>query len=298
MKKILFLFFMILGINIVLAQDFELENKIISIPEIKGFYMQGFTTVDDKILAIFITDDEKESIFKVFDINTRKEIFSKTRGNVGHANDLAYNNKEEKIYIVHGGGTDIVHVFDTKYNHVEDIKVGLPIRSLTYMEDKDVYIARTVASGFIYNSDFTLRNKLPFITAMNFSSDIARQGWSYHDGLLYYANWSWIRLGGDGSNFVRVYDLDGNKRDILNIKSGIGELEDVAFYDNKMVLGFDTYEGTIDFYLEDIPKIQELVVEEKKEEPKEKEKKNYNYVYFIIGFVIFFILGYIIKKRF
>jgi hypothetical protein len=292
----LFLLLILISFNNVLAKDIEVTNKIISIPEINGFYLQGFTTVDDKIVAIFITDDETECIVKIFDINTKREIYNKSQKGVGHANDITYNSKTNNIYVVHGGGTDIVHVFDKDMNYIEDIKVGLPIRSLTYDYDRDIYLARTVASGFIYNNDLTLKSKIPFITAMNFSRDIARQGWEYHNNYLFYTNWSWIRLGGDGSNIIRVYDLDGNRIDVFVTKDNIGELESIAFYDNKMILGFNSYNDTIDFYLEDIPEIKPLVKEEVWEEkPKEK---NYNFLYFIVGFILFFILGYIIKKRF
>lgn len=285
--------------NKVFSLEFNPTNKIISIPEIYGFYLQGFTTVDDKIFAVIIADDESKCIFKVFDINDNKEIFSKTEKSVGHANDVTFNNKDNRIYIVHGGGTDIVHVYDTNYNYIEDVHFTLPIRSLTYVDDKDIYLARTVSNGYSYNSDYSLKNNFPFIIGMNFSTDIARQGWEYYNNYLFYANWSWIRLGGDGTNYIRIYDLYGNRLDVLNTNDSYGELEDIAFYDNKMVLGFNSYNNTIDFYLEDIPEFN-TVVEIEEEEVKEEisNDKNYNYVYFIIGFVIFFILGYIIKKRF
>ena len=127
MKKVFFLFIIIfIMTNKVFSLEFNPTNKIISIPEIDGFYLQGFTTVDDKIFAVIIADDESKCIFKVFDINDNKEIFSKTEKSVGHANDVTFNNKDNRIYIVHGGGTDIVHVYDTNYNY----RVSSGLRSM------------------------------------------------------------------------------------------------------------------------------------------------------------------------
>ena len=120
---------------------------------------------------------------------------------------------------------------------------------------------------------------------MNFSSEVGRQGWSYYNGLIYYANWSWVRLGGDGSNVIYVYDLDGSKLNSIYTETDIGELEDVSFYNDKMILGFNGYDNNVKFYITDIPKTE--IVDNKKEVKQEAtivKKKNYE-IYIIIGIV-------------
>ncbi len=295
MKKIILLLFFF--ISIVSAKEIDVQNRIITIPHISDYRVQGFTCIDDKIVVAFIDYDETKSILKLYDISNGNELKSVFSNSIGHANDIAYNPNTDYLYIVHGGGTNIVHVYDTDLNYIKDVDAQLPIRSLTYIYDNDSFAARTVASGFFYHNDLTLKSSIPFVIGMNFSSDLARQGWEYYDGYIFYANWSWVRLGGDNSNLIYVYDLNGNQVDYFHTGDTLGELEDVSFYNDQMVLGFDA-ENSVDFYLEDIPEIShpidEVVI--KKEDVGLSKYIVYGIICFIV--LILFIFFIIIKKRF
>ena len=276
------------------AKPMEVNDKIISYPVPEEYGFQGFTIVDDNIVGFLITYDESKSIILVININDGKQDL-KYFDNIGHANDVAYNSNTGLIYVVHGGGTSIVHVFDKEFNHINDINVDLPIRSLTYVEEDDVYLARTVSNGYVLDSNLKPKRNTPFIAGLSFSPTLAHQGWSYYDKKLFYANWSWVRKGGDGSSSIFIYGTNGDKYEKIELDNTLGELEDVAFYNNKMVLGFESKEDTIDFYIEDIPELVKI----EEDIPKEKEKNNNNNIfYFFIGFLIFFIIGYELKKRF
>ena len=63
----------------------------------------------------------------------------------------------------------------------DQFEIGLPIRSITYVEDDDIYAVRTVSVGFKYDSKFNLISKVPFVIGLNFSADLGRQGWAYYN---------------------------------------------------------------------------------------------------------------------
>lgn len=238
----------------------ELNDPIISFEKIKKYSLQGFTTVNDKLFMILEGFDDTKSIIKVYDLNTFKEILSYDFESLGHANDVTYNKNDNTIYVLHADGDDTIYKFDgNTFKYIDKINVGLPVRSITYIEDADEYAVRTVATGFKYDKDFNLISKIPFIAGMNIGFNMGRQGWAYYNGYIYYTNWSWIRYGGDGSNVIYIFDYDGNRIDSLYTDTTIGEIEDVSFYNNKMLLGCNGYDSKYNFYMIDVPKIEENI---------------------------------------
>ena len=260
-----------------------LEEPIIQFNKIKNYTLQGYSVVKDKLFMVLEGYDDTKSIIKVYDLNTYEEDTSYDYKSLGHANDVTYNEKTNKIYILASSGSNTIFTFNgDTFDYEDRFEISLPARSITYLDDYNKYAIRTVTSGFFYNKDFILDNKLPFVIGMNFSSDLGRQGWSYYNKLIYYANWSWVRLGGDGVNIIYVYDLEGKKIDNLYTADNVGEIEGVSFYNNKMILGFNGYDNTIKFYMTDIP-IIEIPEKEKiiQEDVKIVKKKNYNLYIFI-----------------
>ena len=280
------------------AEELNINNKIIEFNKIEDFDLQGFTVIKDKLFMVLINNDDSESIIKIYDLKNNKEINS-TRGNsLGHANDITYNSKENKIYVLNNGD-GIVYVFDgTTFDYIEKIDVKLPIRSITYLPDEDLYAVRLVTSGYLLDSNFDKVSTLPFVSGMNISNKVGRQGWAYYNRYIYYTNWSWKRLGGNGSNSIMVYNLDGDLIQKYLTDTKIGEIEDIAFYKDKMLLGFNGYENVVKFYLEDIPTIetQNNTQEEKVIEEKVAIKKeNYNF-YIILVIILLVIISLILRK--
>ncbi len=281
MKKslcyITFIFFLFISFKLCVYADTTLDivDPFYSFSNIDNYGLQGFTVVKDKLFIVLVGNNDTESIFKIYDLKLKKEIKSIKFSSVGHANDVAYNSKTNEILVVAGSGSHKVLIFDgDTFEYKDSITLSLPIRSMTYIYNKDKYAVRTVANGYFYNNDYSLFNKFPFVMAMNFETDVGRQGWEYYNDYLYYATWSWIRLGGDGSNTIYVYDLDGNLRDKLHTLEGIGELECVSFYDDKMILGFNGYDERINFYISDIPDVPEYVEDLINEDIKDNDKIN------------------------
>jgi len=300
MKKIyylLFLFsFLLIKVN---ALEIDLKNPFIKFPKEGEYVLQGFTTVEDKLFTIFINPMEDKPIIKIFKIDDGSLVKSFSIQALGHANDVTYNNNEKKIYVVNGNGEKIVHVLDGEtYKYLETKTINLPIRSMTYVSDRDLYAVRTVSVGYFLDNKFVATSNLPFIVGMNFRQDVARQGWAYNDGMLYYSTWSWIRFGGNGTNTIYVYTVDGDTVGRITTKAGIGELENVSFYEDQMILGINTYDDFIEFY-----KIKKPVIEPEErlentieEEPK---KESFNYLPIIIGVSLVVVIAcfIVIKKR-
>ncbi len=278
--------------TIVYAEDtLVLEEPVIQFNKIKYYGLQGYSVVRDKLFMVLEGHDDTKSIIKVYDLNTYQEVLSYEYGSLGHANDVTYNSKNNKIYVIASSGSDVVYTFNgDTFKYEDSFKIGLPIRSITYIDKYDRYAVRTVANGFMYDNEFKLKSKFPFIVGMNFNSEVGRQGWTYYNDIIYYASWSWVRLGGDGSNVIFTYDLNGHKLSNLYTGTDIGEIEGVDFYNNKMVLGFNGYDSTIKFYLTDIPDIEKDEEKIVVEEVKIVEKKNYK-KYIILGISATLLVG-------
>lgn len=298
-KKFLFLFIILLvSVKVNALVNIDLDKPLIHFSKEGDYVLQGFTNINNKLFTVFINEDETEPLIKIFDLDTGKLIKEFKTDSVGHANDVTYNDKDNKIYIVHGNGKSIVHVFDADTYERTVIDVSLPIRSMSYINDKDLYAVRTVSTGFYLNNDYTLKSKVPFIIGMNFSSDVCRQGWTYYNGLLYYSTWSWLRFGGDGTSTIHVYSISGTSLDKIVTKSEVGELEDVSFYNDKMVLGFNTYDDYIDFYMIDNPKVNTEVIKEDEDTEVTEEKKDKHYYLLIIPIcLVLIIIGYLINRK-
>ncbi len=286
------------------AIDIDINNKIINFKQTNNYELQGFTVVKDKMFMVLTNDDDSKSNIRVYDLNSNKLLFNEYGSSLGHSNDITYNSKENIIYIALSGGSNLLARFDgDNYNYLNSIDINLPIRSITYINDLDKYAVRLVSTGFILDNKFN-KTTLPFVSGMNFSTKIARQGWEYYNGLIYYCNWSWKRMGGDGTNTIMIYDLDGNYIDNYHTNNTVGEIEGISFYKNKMILGFNEYEGNVSIYYEDIPNIakysnNEIENKEEIELNVDHEIKEYNYILItIIAIFVIIIFLIILRKRF
>lgn len=294
MKRILYYLcfgcFFFIGFKSINAQTtLDLKNPVISFEKIPNFGLQGFTVVKNYLFIILEGKDDTESIIKVYDLNNFKEVMNYKFGSLGHANDVTYNSKSNKIYVIGSSGSKYVYCFDAdNFKYLDKFQIELPVRSITYIDDKDIYAVRTISSGFLLDNEFNLINKFPFIVGMNINTDIGKQGWAYYNDLLYYSTWSWIRRGGDGVNIIYVYGLDGKLKDSFHTDNKIGELENIAFHNNKMILGFNGYDKNIKFYISDIPDVSLENNDDVNKSEKEENinKHNFERFYIICGFII------------
>lgn len=283
--------------------NIEITNKIISFNNISGYNLQSFTVVKDKLVVVLVAYDNDKAILKIFDLNNYKEIKSINISSVGHANGITYNSKNNKIYIIGAHNTNIVYEYDgTTYDFIKQFTIDIPARSITYVEEQDIYLVRNFMTGYKLDNEFNLISKIPFIIGLNPNTDMAKQDWTYYDNYLYYVNWSWIRYGGDGSNIIYIYNLNGKSIDTKYTSNDIGELEDIAFYNNRIILGFNGYDDKVNFYLEDLFEIQEEIIIDSEEivdtEDDEDTKNNY-YLYLLIFPILIILISILTinKKR-
>ena len=302
MKKLLFLtILLIMFMCNISAHTLALEEPIISFSKPSGYDLQGYTVVNNNIFIILVDYDDSSSIIKVYNLDSHSSLKEFKFDSLGHANDVTYNNKSNTIYVLHAGGTKTISSFDgDSFEYINTFNIDYPARSLSYVEDVDGYVIRNFAMSYKLDNTFSCIGECLFMIIPDLKYETCRQGWAYYDGYLYYANWSWIKQGGDGSNTIKRYDLDGNFIDDINTDTNIGELEDVSFYNNKMILGFSGYDKIIKFYETDIPNINKekaLVVDEIKEETNEEVNLLY---YLVIPLLLVFsilIVIFIIKKH-
>lgn len=270
------------------AQELILSNEVIHFDKYKDFDLQGFTVTPNHIFAVLISDNENDTIIKIFDNKTFKEVKSIDGGSLGHANDVTYNSRTNEVYVI-DNGNKTVHIFNgITFEYIGKKESEVSLRSLAYIKEKDCFIGRNVTSGYYLDKDLKLINKNPFIVGMNISRNVARQGWDYYDGKIYYATWSWIRLGGDGTNTIYVYQMNGDKVGEIKTEANVGEIEGISFLNDKMLLGFNGYNNYIAFYLEDIVELNKNTFNEiNNEEANIKDDKKFNKI--IVGIIIFFI---------
>ena len=307
MKKILF-FILCLFCFSVNAQELLLDNEIIRFKKIEDYNLQGFTLTDKYIVAFLINEDNNKAIIKAFDINDYHEVNSIKTNSLGHANDATYNKNTNLIYVIRNGN-NLINMFDADtLEYRGEVYTELPIRSLAYIPDIDMYAARVVTSGYYLNNDFTVNSSIPFVIGLNIEFDTCRQGWTYYNDHIYYSKWSWIRKGGDGTNHISIYDLNGTQVDELVTRGDIGELEDVDFINDKMILGINRYDNYVTFYLEDIPLIDPLfrgaqeieIIEEEIEEEEIKETNHelFQKILLALVFIVYIVfLFYSLKVR-
>ncbi len=305
MKKIFFLtiLFMIFVCNIY-ANELTLEDPIISFEKSSDYDLQGFTVAQNKLFIVLVDYNDSSSIIKVYNLDNFKLVKEYKFDSLGHANDVTYNSNTNIIYVLHAGGTKTISSFDgSSFEYITTFNIDYPARSITFVDNFDGYIIRNFALSYKLDNSFVCNDDCLFMIIPDLKYETCRQGWAYHDGYLYYANWSWINQGGDGTNTIKRYDMDGNLVDNITTSNAIGELEDLAFYNKKMILGFSGYDKKIVFYEVAIPNISEdktFVVEETPAEELKKDDKKNNLLYYSaipFGLCIFIIIIVIIKKH-
>ncbi len=301
-RYIYFIIFLIVILlkNVYAEMILDLQEPIIEFPSIENYSLQGFTTTDKYLFMVLNGFDDTKSMIKVYDLNTFKQIKSYEYASLGHANDVTYNINNKMIYVLAGGGSKLLFEFDSNdFKYVRTIELELPGRSITYIDDSDSYAIRTVSTGFRLNKEFELYNKMPFIVGMNIRKDLGRQGWTYYKKNIYYSNWSWIRLGGDGSNVIFVYSMDGENIETYYTEKNIGEIEDIAFFNNKMILGFNGYDDKIKFYMIDVPEItnsnKEFIDINNNDNINNVKNYKFNYMYVILSLAGIILVIFIFK---
>ena len=297
----------IIDINVNHVATFE-KNSTYNGVYIDSRPIQGITTTSDSIIftlqgdvsGIYDGHSSAAPIYR-YSINTKKlEIKTPYVKNdsdkagifIGHANDLAYNDKEKILLISHKDSTQtnnymsIVNTNNSVWNKLVpsnlttgDIKTKRYYAGLAYSGYSNIYYGIRHVSGVSRITKLSITksgNTYNVIEDAEKSSDVAinltPQGGGYHNGLVYFGLYE---SGSPGTTFqasyssamkwhnlIAVYDTNGKLQYIYHLNNILGELESVSFIGNKMYIGVNSCKnGTrntkyLSIYSYDLPKDQ------------------------------------------
>ena len=71
----------------------------------------------------------------------------------------------------------------------------------------------------------------------------------------------------------------------------------MAFYNNKMVLGFNGYDNQIKFYMIDVPNTQQVILDKTKNEVNIEKVDNSNYIWIFLLFFSVLTIGFVIISK-
>ena len=175
--------------------------------------MNEFATVQggctDGHYAYFAVQQANTTILK-YDMKTWKLADKAEKMNsLGHANDMTYNNKLDRILVANNGPDyHILTVLDPDtLKKVGTVKLKLEVYGIAYNPEKDIYVVG-ISGGYQFaflNSDFKVIKKFK-----GKNTGYTRQGCDCDQNYIYFS-----QSGGD--NIVAVYDYSGKYVDSVSI---------------------------------------------------------------------------------
>lgn len=98
---------------------------------------------------------------------------------------------------------------------------------------------------------------------------------------------------------IFVYSMDGENIETYYTEKNIGEIEDIAFFNNKMILGFNGYDDKIKFYMIDVPEItnsnKEFIDINNNDNINNVKNYKFNYMYVILSLAGIILVIFIFK---
>ncbi len=154
---------------------------------------------------IFITQSKYNSneigdnTIIVLDRETKK-VVKELNYNIGHGNDMTYNNRTREVMFLKSLTNDVVVTcfdYDT-LEHTRDIVVeGLhDAYALSYNIDNNSYYIATSDRAYILDGLFQI------VSSFDIKNNQTTQSFAYYDGFLYFCNYE----AGFANGFQRIYD--------------------------------------------------------------------------------------------
>ncbi len=212
---------------------------------------------------IFITQStyngNNQNSIMVLDRETKK-LVKELKYDIGHGNDITYNDRTREIMFLKSLTKDVVIVcydYDT-LEHTRDIVVeGLTkAYALSYNIDNNSYYIAAQNKGYILDGLFQM------VSSFDIKANQTIQSFSYYDGYLYFSNYEAGFPNGwqttyDGvfnpfDSVIYVFDINGKFVKgffIPPIDGQPTELEGISFYDGEAYFIFNNWHsGKIDVY--------------------------------------------------
>lgn len=237
MKKIIILLSMVLLFPVLVnAEEINMNyQKVFEFSKPEGYSgIQGMIVTDKYFVIAVINSNNKDSALLVYDKVTYKSVKSApiVIQEIGHANDFAYDEKNDEIMIVEGSK---IYVLDGKEFNLKR-SIDLPKEFMAIDFDENYYYLRDNNTLFTYDKSFNKVNEF------NVSTTSARQGISKKGNYIYYSLFDLNSDGTLGTSYVKVFNLNGEVVNSLNFGSELGEIEAFEFDKEIPYILFWTYD--------------------------------------------------------
>lgn len=244
--------------------DLSYSNKV---------YLQSFKFLD-KDLYIYLAADGSDSHAMVYHYNgynfsdfvEKKSISNK--GTLATSNsDFVYNSYAGNFFFTGFNNFNKVASFNKQFAFNSEYSVNVPINSLVYDSVNNMYFGSSSNRVFVMDNDFKIKYSFDMPDVKIY------QGKFYYKGYLYATNYQnsieSTNSSGATSQYIYVYNAKITKNGVdknfgklvkkILISGKYGALKSVAFYNQKLFLGYDAraYDSTntIKFYTIDESKV-------------------------------------------
>ena len=222
--------------------DFFHTEAFISLDD--DYSTQGMCVTDNTInISIVKSDNTKQTIYR-FDITNYEFLDKKTFSILGHCNDMTFIPETQEIYVANG--TKITVLDSVTLNYKKELSNNLLTNMHQVGYDK---ITKKLAIGSdsnIYICDLDLN----ILSIFPYSSTQTKQGIAYHNGIVYI---SFFERGKKSdyqtvynekiarTNFINLYNLNGDIVKVLYTHPQIGEIESIDFLNNRLIMTFNNW---------------------------------------------------------
>ncbi len=212
----------------------------IDVPSEMNGGFQGFTITKDYFVAASVNSDGTKATLVAIDILTKEVVKQVEHTDLGHANDMTYNEETNEISILNGN--NIIIVDGDSLETKKTLSVG---NYSAIAMDNQKYYFWGGKKGYIYSSGDELVMEKEFDVPTN----LVTQGIAYNDNYLYFSAYEQGSIGKyepyydgileRGANIIYVYDLSGTLKNTFYIPTGYGEIESLAFINNNYYMLFN-----------------------------------------------------------
>lgn len=264
--------------------DIRLEKKYKRNQDIANCSIQGMVTTDKYLIFAQMETEEKNTKINIVDKNTYEILNTVDDYCFGHANNMAYNNKNDRCYISYQKDKkSYITSFKISDNYeLEDVintETDKYYYALTYNNDNHNFIG--ISGNDVYEIDEDLKNSTKIFTLK--TNNLTKQDITYYNGKIY---WICFETGREStyqkkynnrekySNVLFVYNMNGEHEKTLYISNQIlaGEAESASIEDGKLLIGYNSSNWTeVSFYSSDY-----LNTTTKNDENNKNNEKNNN----------------------
>ena len=174
--------------------------------------------------------DNKDYIVKA-DMKTGKVVKTSGALAMNHANDIAYNPKTNKLYVVHNNpNRTYVSVVDPDTLEITD-RVELPLRiyCMDYNEKHNLYVVGVAGGQSFRFLDENFKEVGNIHSPTNSTNGYTTQGMSCDDDFIYFVLYK--------ENVITVYDWDGKFMSVVHFDVGSIEPENISSVGGDLYVG-------------------------------------------------------------